>query len=411
MSLAARFADREDLRLLGPNLRTQASNLLKADLETLTVQSVQAWIVLGNAYGADCEWATESLYFGIAIRTAHIIRLHEAHAGETAVEHEVRLRVWWSLYMLDRWSAAGLGTPRQMANRHMSQQLPREEHVFHTLSSSQQDWPEPRRLGMWAYMITLVEVFGPIQDFNRTLSTGILDQATVTDTVARLGSRLEHWRQSLPSDLSLDPQTMALHQQRGHGRTFVALHLGYYHYGTLLYFSYLDGSAAQLPLADMYAQRCREYASALSDLLRTSYEMEGCEVMYNIVGHMAVVSSSVLIHNLLFGDQRELDNARGRLESNFRIIMKLKSWWPSVDRMKARLFMFQKACLQSIDQRTHKVDHWMVEFLLEHGNVLDERSQLEGDTPSPHDVSSTSPTTQAVFERSRLTRSALSALN
>ncbi|KAK4554239.1 hypothetical protein LTR86_008767 [Recurvomyces mirabilis] len=375
MSLGARFADREDVRLLGPTFRTQASNLLKADLEDLSIQSVQAWIVLGNAYGADCEWATESLYFGIAIRTAHIIRLHEAHAGESAAEHEVRSRVWWSLYMLDRWSAAGLGTPRQMADRHMSQQLPREEHVFHSLSSSQQHWPEPRRL------------------------------------VARLDSRLEHWRQSLPSDLSLDPQTIALHQQRGHGRTFVALHLGYYHYGTLLYFSYLDGSAAQLPLADVYAQRCRDYASALSDLLRNSYEMEGCEAMYNIVGHMAVVSSSVLIHTLLFGDQRELDNAKRRLESNFRIIMKLKSWWPSVDRMKARLFMFQKACLQSIDQRTHKVDHWMVKFLLEHGNVLDERSYTEEDTPSPHHVSSTSPTTQAVFERSRVTRSALSALN
>ena len=192
----------------------------------------------------------------------------------------------------------------------------------------------------------------------------------------------------------------------------MALHLGYYHYATLLYFQYLDQAAAVLPHASVYASRCREHASAYSDLLRTSYEVEGCGAMYNIVGHMTVVSSSVLIHTLLLGDDDEVEPAKARLESNFRVLMRLKAWWPSVESMTQKLFMFQKACLFCVDNRTHRVDRWMVKFLLEHGSTLAEKPQRTPpfDTPSPLDLNTYSPETQRILERDRFTRHALSGL-
>jgi hypothetical protein len=48
---------------------------------------------------------------------------------------------------------------------------------------------------------------------------------------------------------------------------------------------------------------------------------------------MTVVSSSALLHTLLFGSQDELLDTRKRLYLNFEILLKLKQFWPGVDLM------------------------------------------------------------------------------
>lgn len=48
---------------------------------------------------------------------------------------------------------------------------------------------------------------------------------------------------------------------------------------------------------------------------------------------MTVVSSSVLLHTLLLGDDEELPMARQRLESNFEFLVRLRDIWPSVNLM------------------------------------------------------------------------------
>lgn len=40
-----------------------------------------------------------------------------------------------------------------------------------------------------------------------------------------------------------------------------------------------------------------------------------------------------------------------------------------------RLFVFQNACMWSADANTHKVDRWMVRFLLQHALPVPEKQQ------------------------------------
>ena len=160
------------------------------------------------------------------------------------------------------------------------------------------------------------------------------------------------------------------------------------------------------------AMACRR--SVPEDVVSTqpSYNIGECEVMYTIVGHMAVVSSSVLIHTLLFGNEEQLPGARRQLESNFEIFMRLKSWWPNVGQMTERLFLFQRACLRNVDAHTHKIDGWMVKFLLEHAITLSDKS-ADGhlDSTSPQDFSSSEvPEMQRLSERGKFTKHALSGL-
>ncbi|GAB7358784.1 hypothetical protein MBLNU230_g4010t1 [Neophaeotheca triangularis] len=411
LALSARFHESPHVKSLGPRLAEEAKTILQNSLETFTLANVQAWIVLANNCGANAKSSAEALYFGIATRMAHILGLPNCRPEDNAVESELKIRIWWSLYMIDRWSAAGLGLPRQMHDRDNTMTLSMDEYDFHNMAIDQPILHIPRKLGLWAHMVTLVEVFGPIQDLNRELAFQDVDDLYIASTVSKYSIRLEDWQHRLPADAQLNIDTLAYHKSRGHGRTLVALHLGYYHYATLLYFQYLDATArASCEHGEIYALRCREHASAYSDLLRTSYEFGECEAMYNIVGHMTVVSSSVLIHTLLFGSDSELGLAKARLESNFKILMRLKSWWPSVEQMIGRLIMFQNACLRSADNtHTHKVDRWMVKYLLEHAILLGDKSEMElMDTPSPTSLAGGS--LGLLSERGRFTSSALSGL-
>lgn len=411
LALSARFAPTEDMRNLGPGFFLQAKRLLKQDLEDLSLSRIQAWIIAGNVAGADSNSTSESLFFGIAIRSAHLTGLAQHDPEDGAVLRETKSRIWWTLYMIDRWSSAGLGTPRQL-ERQESQQLPLDEYDFHRLDVGQKCWESPSRLGMWAYMIFLAELFGPITDLNHSIASGKASEDYVSSQVARLFSSLQKWQEDLPQALRLNIEALNFHKSRGQGRTFVALHLGYFHYATLLSFHFLDQSSASIPFAATYAERCRQHASAFSDLLKTSYEIGECEDMHNIVGHMTVVSSSVLLHTLLFGTEEQLPNAKRQLESNFNILIRLKAWWPSVKQMTDRLFLFQRVCLRSVDNHTHKIDHWMVKFLLEHAILLEDKSDASRlESTSPQDFASSEvPEVHRLFERGRFTKNALSGL-
>lgn len=412
LAMSSRFSPVGKMRSRREAFADRAKQLLKAGLENISLASVQAWIVMGNYSDSEINSVSASLFYGIAMRSAQILRLSTSDPEHDVVLQETKSRVYWALYMIDRWSSAGLGTPRQMGERLPTQQLPLDEHDFHQLARGQLFWPTPTKPGLWAYMIELAELFGPIQDLNRSLAMSDSNEPTITSQVGDLAQSLEAWQEKLPSHVRLSAETLAFHHGRNQGRTLVALHLGYFHYATLLFFQFLDPSTSDLPYAEVYAERCREHASAYSDLLRTSYEYGDCEAVWPIVGHMTVVSSSVLIHTLLFGNEETLPAAKARLESNFKVLMKLKTWWPSIGKMTDRLFVFQSACLRSGGDHTHKVDRWMVKFLLEHAITLGDKTESDLlDNTSPRSLDSADPPElQRLTERGQFTRHALSGL-
>ncbi len=106
--------------------------------------------------------------------------------------------------------------------------------------------------------------------------------------------------------------------------------MGYYHYTNLLYFPFLDLRLEQTATQTLFADRCRRSAATFSDFLALSHDIDGCEVVYLIVGHMTVVSSAALLHVLLFGADIELPITRKRLEANFKTLVKLKAYWPAI---------------------------------------------------------------------------------
>ncbi|KAH8697788.1 hypothetical protein BGW36DRAFT_427736 [Talaromyces proteolyticus] len=374
MGLAARFSDDPGTRQQTEEFFQLAKEFFKIDSLNVNLENIQASVLVGNICGAEGQPQLESLFFGIAFRLAQILRLPTPSPQDGPIKREIKLRVWWSLYMIDQWSSAGLGVPRQLTDGDRYP-LPMMELEFWqpNLEALAREDTSDEKFGLWGYMIILAKIFGRIQNLHQSLANAVLNDADAEKITNSLSSDLESFIDILPSDCHFSVTNLKSHAALGLGRAFVALHLGYHHYATLLYFPYLDVQLRGVANKSLYASRCKHHAAAFSDLLKLSHEIKGCGAVYFIVAHMTVVSSAALLHTLLFGEHEELTQTRSRLYENFATLMKLKEYWPAVEMMIERLFTFQKACMRSME-KIYTVDKWIVKFLLQHSFPIEESS-------------------------------------
>lgn len=251
----------------------------------------------------------------------------------TLIDREIRRRAWWTLYMADRWSSSSLGLPHQIRDSDLAVDLPMDETMFESLGPEETKLNSPWQPGIWAHKISLVQLFGPIQDLNHRSVYGNISTKELESSVASLSRLLENWEWTIPHDVRMNAENLEHHIRAGHGGAFVALHLGYHHYATLLYFRFLEPASSSLASAELYRAKCKIHGSSYSELLKLARQKENCEVIYPTVGHMAVVSSSVLLHTLLFSEDENLQEVRDALNANFEAILGLRRYWPNTAPM------------------------------------------------------------------------------
>ena len=194
--------------------------------------------------------------------------------------------------------------------------------------------------------------------------------------VESLSQRLDDWELQLPEFIRDNPSNLAHYAAQGLGRIYVAVYLGFYHFGQLLFYQYLHSSTkdpdSNSPTHNL-AQKCKDHAAKLCNITYMAHQTPGCDVLYNMVGHVLVIASTVQIHTLLFStDEDEIAAAKQRLENNFEILMKLRGLWPSLDYCMMRLQAFHKACRNSMET-SFKLDHWMLKFLSEFAKPVDDK--------------------------------------
>lgn len=339
---------------------------------------------------------------------AYVLSLHKQDPNDDPILRETKCRIWWSLFMADRWCPPGLGLPREIRSSHPSVDLPMDEIDFQSMRPRDGFSWQKRKSGLWAYKITLVDILASIQDMNLSLVQDRLDRSTIDNQVRCIEARLQGWHDSLPTYMVVNDQNIERYRGQGCAGTFAALHLGYHHYSTLLYFQFLEPDYDANHESAIYAAKCRLHGLAFSRLLHTARRLGDCHVVYLTVAHMTIVSSSVLLHLLLFGNDEEVETARLQLTRNFEALMDLSVYWPCVDKMKERLFIFQNACLLSAS-KTYAVDKWIVRFLLETALPF-ERKDASDDNHSTFGAKNNTFTSNVSLERRMILDKALEDL-
>lgn len=212
-----------------------------------------------------------------------------------------------------------------------------DEELFADMDPSEPliDPNEPcKSPGLWAHMATLIEVFSPIQELNWRAANGEgLHPDRIEQDVDHLARLLDDWQDRLPHDVQLTESNLIEHSKRGTGGIFMGLHLGFHHYATLLFYQFVDTRSVMSMRSQQFAARCKHHALSYSTWLARGRRQSGCEAVYLTVGHMAIVSSSVLLYTLLFGEENELPRSRLCLEANFEALLELEEYWPIVRPM------------------------------------------------------------------------------
>ncbi|CAI7653967.1 unnamed protein product [Penicillium crustosum] len=189
-----------------------------------------------------------------------------------------------------------------------------------------------RASSLLAQMVLLNRILLEINDFNTKAAETTLTEEYIKITISTLSAKLSTWLINLPAHMHDTPSNLQSYASQGQGHLFVTLYLGYYHYGQMLFYRFLhEDVRGHTSRTHFYAQQCKEHAVRLCEMIYRSEEVPGCAVLYNMVGHVLVIASTVQIHTLLFGDEASVVRARARLERNFCILTKLRALWPTLD--------------------------------------------------------------------------------
>lgn len=284
------------------------------------------------------------------------------------------LVVWWSLCMIDVWASAGVGLPRQMPQQNDNVPLPIDEATFLNWRREIDIIPvqDPdRKSSLLGHMVKLNRILIAIHDVLAKIVSQETTKAIVNQTIQDLSQKLDDWYLTLPSYMLDTPENLQTYTAYGLGRTFVAVYLGYYHFGQLLFYPFLH--SGHRGIDTNYADRCKNHAAKLCSIVYRAHDTPGCEVWYSMVGHILVVASTVQIHTLLFStNEIEISASRVRLEQNFQLLTRFKTFWPTLDTCLSRLWIFHRVCRTGLDS-SFRLDEWMIRFLSEYAKPVEEK--------------------------------------
>ncbi|KAB8205103.1 fungal-specific transcription factor domain-containing protein [Aspergillus parasiticus] len=378
MALSARFSTNSvfsgtDPRQRGKNYAKECERLL--DWHDVSLTTLHACVLLGAIAITDGNPALENIYYTVAGRIAQLLDLPN-RPTKSLVEQEINIRTWWTLCMIDVWSSSGVRLPRLLTPT-SDVPLPMDEVTFLNISPDQ-GFPcpigDPKRSSLLAEMVRLNHILFQINQYNIRASERNLDVQSSLEDVEDLSAQLDAWLEQLPDHMRDTRENLVCYAEQGLGRPFVALYLGYYNYGQMLFYRFLHESLRRSTTRALYyAQKCKEHASNLCEIVYSSSEAPGCDVKYNMVAHVLVIASTIQIHTLLFdGLDANLRVAKSRLEKNFSILTGLVRLWPTLDVCMDRLMAFHTACRESADT-SFCMDQWMVRFLVEFANPVDDK--------------------------------------
>ncbi|KAK8013958.1 hypothetical protein PG990_007254 [Apiospora arundinis] len=371
-ALSSRFSANDifagsDPRERGEHFRLTCESLLS--IREIGIANIQTLILLAAYAAANGDTDVENLYYGLAGRMALTLNLPEMPAT-TLLERELNLRMWWTLCMVDVWSSTAVKLPKIMPSN-QRHPLPMDEVSFLSMSSEDHNFVHSishASVGapLLAEMVKLNLVLAKVIEFNSRCVSERLDGVTLDMGVRALSFELDGWLASLPPHMMDTSQNFHAFSELGLGRMFAAVHLGYYHYGQLLNYQFLGAKTADASKPfHQYAERCKDHAARLCELVYRSFATPGSDVKYSAVSHILVISSTVQIHTLLFSsDETQIRLAKSRLERNFEILLQLRTYWSSVDSALNRLQAFHQTCLRS-RETSFVLDRWLLRFLVE----------------------------------------------
>ncbi|KAF9337225.1 hypothetical protein BG006_005797 [Podila minutissima] len=343
-AIASRFSTNPEItgrdpEAFGDEYFDRAKRLVDLEYELPRQSSIQALLLMVNyrftsAKSGGRVW----VMLGMAIRMAQDLGMHRSSSRWhlPPLETEIRKRLWWACYVMDRWASACLGRPVGIDDNDCDVDYP---------CSMEQDWADADgnpvspgqdveqvkqkatlALTYFVETIKLAEILGQILQRVYSAKTRGHDRTMVRSTIVELDNNLTRWLLSLPSELKYDHKV----DVKNLDRSVANIHLSYYSVLILLHRPHMTPTAltkSKLSESMPSLNICVSAANSITHLGERLAQDDCLRFAWSFTTYEVFTASLIHLTNSASLDIRLQTQARNNLIRTIGFMKKLGQRW------------------------------------------------------------------------------------
>ncbi|KAF9968043.1 hypothetical protein BGZ70_007055 [Mortierella alpina] len=329
-----------DPESFGDEYFDRAKRLIDYEYELPRQSSIQALLLMviyrfTSAKSGGRIW----VMLGMAIRMAQDMGMHRSSARWhlPPLETELRKRLWWACYVMDRWSSCCMGRPLGIDDIDCDVDYP---------SVVEEDWADADgkagspdednekhkeelsfALRYFVENIKLAQIVGQILQRVYSATTRSHGPGQVMSTVAELDTKLTKWLLDLPADLKYDHKV----EPSKLNRWVAAIHCSYYTILIVLHRPFMVPSAltkSKLSESIPSLNICVSAANSVTHLIERLIQDDSFQFNWCFATYEAFTTSLIHLTNSASIDMRLQTQARKSLVKMISFMKTLGTrWW------------------------------------------------------------------------------------
>lgn len=209
--LGCKYMSEDDAIRLGfdaKSFQTAALRHLEANLmflfENSELESVQVCVLLGSFYLYTGRPNLGFVILGSGIRCAFALGLHREHSWPSLTQEvqEERKRVWWALFIFDRFASIVYGHPCGIREGEFEVSEPR--NLDDTGSQQSSSRVNSEAITAFTYVTCKIELYRISSPIMTELYTQNVSHQQASRIIHDVDKRLSEWREALPEEMRLD---------------------------------------------------------------------------------------------------------------------------------------------------------------------------------------------------------------
>ncbi|KAF9313721.1 hypothetical protein BGZ91_006187, partial [Linnemannia elongata] len=349
-SIASRFSDHPEIVGLsdpedfGLEYFSRAKRLVDLDMDMPRQASIQALLLmtLYRFTSAKCGGRGVWVMLGQATRMAQDLGMHRNSARWSLppLETEIRKRLWWACYIMDRWVCASFGRPIAIDDADCDVDYPSAVEQDYVDADGNAASPHESSdkikeessffLRYFVEHIKLAKLVGLILRRIYAAETRTHGPAQVSSTVAELDTLLTKWLLDLPRDLRYD------HQATAFNRWVAIIHSSYYTALILLHRPYMIPTLlTKANLSDSMPSLniCVSAANSITHLAKRLDETDNLKYLWAFSSYELFTASLIHLTNSASIDMRLQTQSRSNLVTSILVLKRESARWFNATRV------------------------------------------------------------------------------
>ncbi|KAF9934767.1 Transcriptional activator of fatty acid utilization [Linnemannia zychae] len=336
------MSDPEDF---GIEYFSRAKQLVDLDIDMPRQASIQALLLLvlyrfvSSRFGGRGVW----IMLGQATRMAQDLGMHRDSSRWhlPPLETEIRKRLWWVCYLMDRWVSASFGRPIAIDDSDCDVEYPvaiwedLDENEIPPGENSEKIKEESSFfLQYFVEHIKLAKIIGMILRRIYSASTRTHGPAQISSTVAELDTMLTKWHLGLPQRLKYDHQATDLNRWVG------IIHSSYYTALILLHRPYMiPTSLTRSNLTDSMPSLniCISAADSITHLAKRLDDSGDLKYLWAFASYELFSASLIHLTNSASMDMRLQIQSRKNLVTSIQVLKHGSNRWFNATRLSGFL--------------------------------------------------------------------------